>query len=134
MAFEDEYLDVLQNIEFAIQSVYKIHDDLTDYDALSAIEAVIDFYIAEERKREPRDFKLSAKSLEVYDAVKEICNFLLGRDLPDDYDIDDHPLLLSVSEITNCLKTIRNSISKWTKRAGRQGYLNFVKNYMPDFL
>ncbi len=40
MAFDEDYLDVLQNIEFAIQSVYKIRNDLIDYDALSAIEAV----------------------------------------------------------------------------------------------
>mgnify|MGYP001600389697 CR=1 FL=1 len=30
--FEDEYMDVLQNIEMAIVSVYRKHRDLVDYD------------------------------------------------------------------------------------------------------
>ena len=131
MAFEDKYLDVLQNIEFPIQVVYKTRQDLTDYDVLSAIEALIDFYIAEERKREPRDFKLSEKSIEAYYGVKEMCDFRLGRDIQDDIKAEATPKSLSISEMTNCLKTIKNSINKWTKRNGRQGYLNFVKEYMP---
>jgi|SRR3972149_7719424 len=131
MAFEDKYLDVLQNIEFPIQVVYKTRQDLTDYDVLSAIEALIDFYIAEERKREPRDFKLSEKSIEVYNGAKEMCDFRLGRDIQDDIKTEGTPKPLSISEMTNCLKTIKNSINKWTKRNGRQGYLNFVKEYMP---
>ena len=130
MAFEDKYLDVLQNIEFPIQVVYKTRQDLTDYDVLSAIEALIDFYIAEERKREPRDFKLSEKSIEVYNGAKEMCDFRLGRDIQDDIKAEATPKSLSISEMTNCLKTIKNSINKWTKRNGRQGYLNFVKEYM----
>lgn len=132
MAFEDKYLDVLQNIEFPIQVVYKNRQDLTDYDVLSAIEALIDFYTAEERKREPRDFKLSEKSIEVYNGVKEMCDFRIGRVFPDDINPENTPKPLSISEITNCLKTIKNSINKWTKRNGRQGYLNFVKEYMPN--
>jgi hypothetical protein len=131
MAFEDKYLDVLQNIEFPIQVVYKTRQDLTDYDVLSAIESLIDFYIAEERKREPRDFKLSEKSAEVYSSVKEMCDFRLGRGLQDDIKTDGTPKPLSISEITSCLKTIKNSVNKWTKRNGKQGYLNFVKEYMP---
>ena len=131
MAFEKKYLDVLQNIEYPIQVVHKARQDLNDYDVLSAVESLIDFYNAEERKREPRDFNLSEKSVEVYNGVKEMCDFRLGRVLPEDVEIEDIPKSLSVSEIINCLKTIKNSIGKWTKRNGRQGYLNFVKEYMP---
>lgn len=131
MAFEDNYLDVLQNIEFPIQLVYKSRQDLTDFDALAAIEALIDFYTAEERKREPRDFKLSEKSLEVFNGVKEMCDFRLGKGISDDVEVTDTPPPLSLNEMLNCLKTIKNSINKWTKRNGRQGYLNFVKQYMP---
>ena len=131
MAFEKKYLDVLQNIEYPIQVVYKARQDLNDYDVLSAVESLIDFYNAEERKREPRDFNLSEKSVEVYNGVKEMCDFRLGRALPENAEEGDLLNPLSISEMINCLKTIKNSIGKWTKRNGRQGYLNFVKEYMP---
>ncbi|MFA5804362.1 MAG: hypothetical protein WC879_06940 [Melioribacteraceae bacterium] len=131
MAFEEKYLDVLQNIEFPIQEVYKTEKDLTDYDVLAAIESLIEFYTAEERKRELRKFNLSEKSIQVYDGVKEMCDFRLGKNISDDVEVESTPPPLSINEILNCLKTIKNSINKWTKRNGRQGYLNLVKQYMP---
>jgi hypothetical protein len=131
MAFEDKYLDVLQNIEFPIQVVYKENPDLTDYDALSAIESLIEFYTAEERKRPPRQFKLSDKSIEIYEGVKEMCDFRLGRDVSENNSVEGIPNPISIGEMLHCLKTIKSSINKWTKWNGRQGYLNFVKGYMP---
>ncbi len=40
MIFEDNYLDVLQNIEFGIIAVYKQYQDLSDYDVMRALEAI----------------------------------------------------------------------------------------------
>ncbi|MFZ1323034.1 MAG: hypothetical protein WAT71_15860 [Ignavibacteria bacterium] len=132
MSFEEKNLDVLQNIEFAIQSVYKVQKNLIDYDVTFALESIIDFYSAENIGREPRDFNLSEKSEMVYEFVKEMCDFRLGKSpLEDDEDnfIEDS---VSIKEILNCLKKIKNSVSKWTKRNGRTGYLDFVKDYMPN--
>ena len=131
MSFEDKYLDVLQNIEFPIQSIYKQHPDLTDYDALSAIESTIEFYKAEQSNREPRNFNLSAKSLQVYEGVKERCEFRLGRTKLDGSSLETIADPISIEEVLQCLNKIKNSINVWTKRNGRQGYLNFVKRFMP---
>ena len=49
MAFEEQYLDVLQNIEFAIVSAYREHNDLRDREVMRALDALIDFYRAEAR-------------------------------------------------------------------------------------
>ena len=132
MSFKDKFLDVLQNIEFPIQVVYKQHPELTDYDAVSSVESVIEFYTAEQRNRDPRNFNLSVKALKIYDGVKEACNFRLGRKPLKDNALNDELEPISVPEILKCLNTVKNSINKWTKRNGRQGYLNFVKNYMPN--
>ena len=131
MAYKDKYLDVFQNIEFPIQMVYKQYPELTDYETLLAIESLIEFYTAMERKREPRKFNLSEKAIEVYNGVKEICDFRLGKKKSKNIEFENTPEPISIEEILYCLKTIKNSINKWTKRSGRQGYLNFVKGYMP---
>jgi O6-methylguanine-DNA--protein-cysteine methyltransferase len=39
--FEEKYLDVLQNIEFGIVSVYREHPEMLDWDAFKAVEALI---------------------------------------------------------------------------------------------
>jgi len=37
------------------------------------------------------------------------------------------------NEIVDCLKRIQSSIRLWTKKGGRQGYLNFVSEFLPWF-
>ena len=123
MAFEEKYLDVLQNLEFGIIQVYRNHNDMTDYDALAAVEAMIDFFRAKQIGREIRKFNLSANSQLAFEGLKKMCEFRLDK--------EHFPNPISESELLNCLKTIQNSINKWTKRNGRKGYLNFVQQYLP---
>ena len=131
MSVEEKYLDVLQNLEFAIQLVYKEHPELIDYDVQFAVEALIEFYTAEERNREPRNFNLSGNSEKVYRKVKKMCNYRLGISKSEADLHGDSPHAISRSEILICLKKIKKSIETWTKRNGRQGYLNFLKQFMP---
>ena len=43
---EEQFMDVLQNIESALVSVYKAHADMTDYDAQAAVNALMRAYQA----------------------------------------------------------------------------------------
>ncbi len=49
---EEEYLDVLQNIEFAIVSVSRSEQALTDYDVSKILNVLISGYQAELSKRD----------------------------------------------------------------------------------
>ncbi len=127
--FEDKYLDVLQNIEAGIIGVYRAHPEMTDWDALRAIEALIHTY------QQKREFHPALKPLqqEVYVSVKSLCDWRLGEtELLDD---KGNPMVLPMqplerSEILACLKRIRRSIENWNKRGGRNGYLEFVKQFI----
>ncbi len=127
MLLDEKYMDVLQNIEFAIQQVYKDYTDLTDYDVLFALDALIDFYMAEERKREPRKFNLSEKSVLVYEEMKVMCEFRLRISDSADKILESR---ISLSEIQYCLKKIKSSLNKWTKSGGKRGYLDYVKQFV----
>jgi len=37
---------------------------------------------------------------------------------------------LTLDEIVACLKRVRKSISGWTRRASRQGYLTFIDQFI----
>jgi lysyl-tRNA synthetase class II len=130
---EEEYMDVLQNIEFGIVNVYRQHPDLTDWDTLDAIEALIHHYTAEARGRSRPPARLSELPQLVFDFAGDMCEWRLGRTQP--FTQDDQPVELemepkTVPEIIACLKRIRKSIRNWTKRGGRQGYLNFISEYI----
>ena len=132
--FEEKYLDVLQNIEFGIARIYQEHPELTDWDALDAIEALIRHYTAEMRNRPHPPARLSELPKLVFKSVETMCEWRLGRTQPFAKE-DGQPIELeiepkTVDEIIACLKRVRRSIRLWNRRGGRQGYLNFISEYV----
>ncbi len=131
--FEDQYLDVLQNIEFALVSVYREQPKMTDWAALYTVESLIKTYTAELRKQSPPRFNLQPHEQEAYDRVKAICNWRLGRE--EMRDKEGKPVELgieprSLDEIIACLKRIHTSINRWQKKLGKRGYFEFVSQFI----
>jgi hypothetical protein len=130
MKFEDEYLDVLQNIEFAIVSVYREQPELRDYAVMRALDALIQYYRAESRGQAPKQVNLPEKEALIVERIQALCEFRLGRGglgteagaLPTkDKTID---------EILACLRRIRKSVDRWNKHGGPQGYLKFASQFI----
>ena len=133
MGIEEQYLDVLQNIEFAIVGVYREHTDMTDYEVMRALEAVIDAYKAETLGRDPRESSLSEMEVALYEGVRGMCQWRLGRDGPlagDESRAGPAPQPITVDEVLLCLKRILKSVNKWNKSGGRTGYLDFIVRYV----
>ena len=134
MGIEEEYQDVLQNIEFGIVSVYRQDPALLDYDVLDALEALIRHYTAEEGGRNPPPLRLAERAQRVFDSAKNMCEWRLGRQKllnKNNKPVDTGMKPITVSEIVTCLKRIHLSVRRWNKQGGRQGYLNFVKDFLP---
>jgi len=66
---EAQYLDVLQNIEFGIVATYRAHGEISDYDVMRTLEALIDRYTAEKIGRPPRDFSFPREGLAMLTAI-----------------------------------------------------------------
>ncbi len=136
MAFDEKYLDVLQNIEFAIVQIYRKFPELHDFEVMNALEAAIDFYAAQRINRNPREFNLSDRATLVAENVKDLCDWRLGRKAIDTtnlegYEKDQFELKpKTIDEIISCLKTVLGSVKKWNKQGGRQGYLSFVSQFI----
>ena len=130
---EEQFMDVLQNIESALVSVYKAHADMTDYDAQAAVNALARAYHAEARKSAPPAIKLSPLTQEAYDSVRAMCEWRLGRTRATGLfgrlrGLGVEPLTLE--DMIDCLKRIRRSIERWNKEGGWRGYYEFVKEYV----
>jgi hypothetical protein len=133
MSVEDKYIDVLQNIEFGIVTTYRDHPELSDYGVIRVLESLIDNYRAEKIGRSPRHFSLSDVERLLSKNVQSMCEWRLGRaslshDVSKNKDIAPEPK--SVDEVILCLTRILRSVNKWNKRGGRQGYLNFIIQYV----
>jgi hypothetical protein len=128
-SFEDKYLDVLQNIEMAIVSVYREHDDLLDYDVDKVLNLLWTEYKNEKISKTTPMPSLNANAQMVYHRVKEMCEWRLGRRKEKTRGwFKAQPQPNSLDEIMTCLKRIRKSVDLWNKQGGRQGYLYFIDN------
>jgi hypothetical protein len=128
-SFEERYEDVLQNIEHAIIRIHRADPALVDYEVDGGLESLAAAYTAEMQGRPPRAAPSDANRRRVFEAVRQVCEWRLGRaELPG---MGPLPEPNTVEEIVACLKRLRKSVQRWTKRGGRQGYLSFVDQYLP---
>jgi hypothetical protein len=131
MSFEEDYQDVLQNIEASIIIFWQQNPDLIDAEVENALDWLIRLYSAE---IQGRSFSrpLRGISRKVADSVQEMCEIRLGRSQLTDEEgkaIVDMSTT-TVEEIVECLKRIKSSVNFWSKERGRQGYLNYVKQFI----
>jgi hypothetical protein len=135
MGIEEEYQDVLQNIEFAIVQEYRRDQTLLDYDVADALEALTRAYRSEAGGRAPAPVRLDGKPRRVFDAVRAVCEWRLGRpgagaEPPTGVAVGPGAGEISPGEIVECLKRIEKSVHRWNKQNGRQGYLTFVSEFI----
>lgn len=127
MPIEYEHPDVLQNIEFAVVSLYKRHREMSDYDVLRVYENLLDDYKDETQGRQPRRHNQSELEQQLYDNIRIMCEWRLGRSsLDENVPPMENPKPIPVDILLKCLKRLIKSVNMWTKAAGRQGYLNFI--------
>ena len=110
-AFEDQYMDVLQNIEMAIVSVYREHGDLLDYDVDGVLNLLWKEYRNEQINKTTPMPSLNENAQLVYERVKEMCEWRLGRTeiRSKDNFVRLKPEPISIDEILDCLKRILKS-------------------------
>jgi hypothetical protein len=131
---EEEFMDVLQNIEFALVTIYNEDEEMTDYEAENAINSLIRLYTAEQRKRDAPDLNLSGPAELAFERVKGMCEWRLGREKLQSGDKNKEPFDLmepiALNDLIACLKRIRRSIQKWNRDYGRRGYYEFVRQFV----
>jgi hypothetical protein len=133
MAVEEEYLDVLQSIEFAIVSTYHDHPEMVDAHVMRALEAVIGSYRAEVAGRAPEEFSAASVEADLYRAIRNMCEWRLGRLSLREIEaaeLGPAPEPIKVDEILLCLKKILKSVNRWNKTGGQRGYLAFIVQYV----
>jgi hypothetical protein len=133
MTFEEQYESVLQNIEFAIVTTYRRHPELVDFDVESTLDALIRGYQHERQGKQSAESSLRAPHQELYDFVKAMCEWRLGRaTLSKANSNAPMPQIepITLDELIACLKRIRKSVRTWNQRNGRRGYLDFVSQYI----
>jgi hypothetical protein len=131
MNIPNDKLDLLQNLEFSVVTVWRAHPELTDYAALRAYEAVRQLYRAELRGHVPKPHGLTGLEATAFDALKTMCEFRLGRGtLPGLNEPPPQPPV-ALELLVDCLRELEKYVERHTKAAGKQGYLTFIDGFLP---
>ncbi len=135
MNVEEEYMDVLQNIEFALASVYREDEEMTDWQTLKALEGLIRVYRARERKRSVPAVKLDGLALLAFERADAMCQARLGEVTEGGKGtlasfLSRNQKNVSAAVLVACLKRIQKSVKRWQKEGGRRGYFNYIKNFV----
>jgi len=126
------HMDVLQNIEFSVTQIFRKHPELTDFEVDLAYQTIYQNYRGEANNREGK-IPSNPLSAEVYHAVRAVCEWRLGRDDVADKKgrkVELPENNIEVEAITDCLKVLRKSLRLWTKQGGKQGYLNYINQFL----
>ncbi len=129
---EDQYLDVLRNIEAAIAGAARAETGAVDAHVAAALDGLLRGYQAEARGKPAPAVRLTPPAQAVYLAAKSMCDWRLGREtlVNEEGVAQSLPRALTLDEIAACLKRLRRSVETWTKKNGRRGYLDFVSRYV----
>lgn len=131
MKVEEAYEDVLQNIEFAVVALFKRQPAMTDYAVLRTYEALVQTYSAEAQGRTVLLPAAEGIEAELLQAVRQMCEWRLGRTtMPGAGKDGVAKVIMDIPSLVLCLKRLIKSVKKWTKHYGRQGYLNFVSEFI----
>jgi hypothetical protein len=130
MKWTEDKLDILQNLEFSIVTVWRAHREMTDYVAQRAYEAAFQLYRAELRGHTPKTPVLTGLDARAFDALKAMCEFRLGRGSSPAVGPDLVPAI-TVEVLVNCLRDLGKSVERHTHTGGRQGYLTFIDGFLP---
>jgi hypothetical protein len=131
--FEQQYEDVLQNIEFAIVGVYRENRELSDWGVETALDGLLRTYQAEVRGRSAPKLRLSELEQQVFDRVRAMCEWRMGREqltTEDGQPFAKEMTPITLDEAIACLKRVRKSVDHWHKSGGRRGYLDFVSRFI----
>jgi hypothetical protein len=108
-------MDVLQNLETGIVMLYRQKADLLDYDVDEAFDVLIHEYRLEQGDRPPKQHKMSPDAALVYNVLRPVCEWRLGR---------------STETIASVI-SIDTLLQRWNGERGRQGYVQFINQFVP---
>jgi hypothetical protein len=126
MSPTEDHLDVLQNIEAAVVEVWNQNPALNNYNVMRAYECALAHYRALAREQPPKPSNLIGLDAQVFEKVKQMCDWRLGFSKTEKpAEIPPVPL----EDMLACLRKLGKSVDFWTRKGGRQGYLQYIEQF-----
>lgn len=130
--FAEIYEELLYSMERTIYDVYSSHKSLIDLEVIIIFDCLIQDYRKLEMGSEaPKVHHFAEPMHSLYSSLRFLCNTLLEKcTMVFERSEQSETKPLDISEVIGCLMKLRSSARVWNKLNGRQGYLEFIGNYL----
>jgi hypothetical protein len=130
MKIDDTMIGLLKDFETAVIDHWHTNRDLSDHAVTRVYEAAAQVYDAELRGRRPRPHGLTGSELDLFENVRSVAEYRLGRGPRTGRataDVVPQPL----EGVHRAFRELVKSVGARTERGGRQGYLTYVEPFIP---
>ena len=134
MRVEEEFENVMLNIEMQIISVSNQDSKLTDWQVDKVFSAFLSKYKALSNGREVKEVTFNSPEKDLYLLIEGACDFFTG----DSEEWGDGHFIIeldaekvSYENMVAIFKRLRKSLNTWTKRGGSQGYIYYISQFIP---
>ena len=126
----EQYPDILQNIEFAIVTIYRERPELRDPEVIAAIEKLAAYYTRMKKGVPELPVVLPERSKAVFLSMKTFCELRReGGEIENE--LGESAARVPLRIIVLCLERLLDSARNWHKKDGQRGYLNFIAQFIP---
>jgi hypothetical protein len=129
---EEEFEEILLNIELRVTMMFRENPTMTDYVAAEVYEALALHYSAMVTGRTPPKPRVKGLALDLFDDIQKVCNLCLEDGASDKLVKKKNSPIQTISkeDLVRCLRRLQKSVKLWTEKGGRQGYLKFVSTFI----
>jgi hypothetical protein len=127
-----ELTDILYPIELTVLREWAREPSLIDLEVSDVFDALARRYVLEDRGQTMKPLRLSPKAERLYEALIGVAEALAGRRTPPDEKLRI-PFRTDVtpSELAAGFKRLSKSVGTWSEQGGRQGYLEYIDEFLP---
>ncbi len=135
MRVEEEFENVMINIEIQVITVSNEYPELSDAGVERVYNALLSKYKAIGRGKEPKEpsFRSEAEQ-ELFALIDTVSDLFTGVDkeseLADVFEGQDE---VSAENMAAIFKRLRKSLRTWTKQGGSKGYIYYIAQFLPTF-
>lgn len=135
MRIEEEFENVMLNIEIQVVSVANDVPTLSDWDVDKVYNALLSRYKALSRGREVKEVSFGSPEKDLYLLIKGACDFFTGDSEKwgeGHFIIEVDAEKVSYQNMVAIFKRLRKSVKTWTKRGGSKGYIYYISQFLPE--
>ncbi len=135
MRIEEEFENVMLNIEIQVVSISNKAPNLSDFGVDKVYNAFLSRYKALLRGREAKAVSFDSPENDLYLLIKGMCDFFTGDSETwgdGDFLIELEAEKVSYEKMVAIFKRLRKSVKMWTKRGGSKGYIYYISQFIPE--